>query len=149
MGMYTELRYAAELITDVPGEVIETLQYMTKDKEAINFPQIDHPLFESARWQFMLVCDSYYFDADTHSIIRYDEITKTWFLTIQCNLKNYNDEIAKFVSWITPYIQYNRDYPEAIVGYTRYEEQDIPTLINARGQFLDVTEMKVREPNDV
>ena len=73
MGMYTELHFNAELRKDVPQEVLNVLSYMLdSDKDRPALP--DHPLFRTQRWLFMLTCDSYYFDADTHSTLRFDEI---------------------------------------------------------------------------
>ncbi|KKL69796.1 hypothetical protein LCGC14_2111370, partial [marine sediment metagenome] len=106
MGMFTELHFNVELRKDTPKEVIEMLKYMTKDKPAKLNPDvtIDHPLFKTDRWRFMLVCDSYYFNADTHTTLRFDKISNTYYLCIRCNLKNYDSEIEKFIDWIRPYL---------------------------------------------
>ena len=79
----------------------------------------------------MLLCDSYYFKADTHSTLRYDEISETWFLCVRCNVKNYQNEIEKFVDWILPYCD---TLPGDFLGFSRYEETEKPTLIYAPGK---------------
>jgi len=76
----------------------------------------------------MLHCDSYYFDADTHSTLRYDDIIGSYFLCIRSNFKNYDDEIQSFIDWIRPYI--NKSEGD-FLGFWRYEEDEEPTLIYA------------------
>jgi hypothetical protein len=128
MGMYTELVFACELKKCTPKKIISVLEYMTgKNKEE---PLIlpEHDLFGETRWRFMLQSDSYYFDGDTHSTIRFDKISKSYYLTIRCNVKNYNDEIELFLKWIKPYVEVIEDYPE-FKGYYMYEEEEKPNLI--------------------
>ncbi|MCA1800256.1 MAG: hypothetical protein LC650_03090, partial [Actinobacteria bacterium] len=60
---------------------------------------------------------------ETSSSLNYDDIGG-WFLTIRCNLKDYDDEIEKFIDWITPYTD-----STGFVGYKRYEQDEEPTLI--------------------
>lgn len=127
MGMYTELHYNTELKGDTPDEVIAILKYMVGDSED-EPPLIGHDLFKTDRWGFMLRCDSYYFDADTHTTLRYDDISKGYYLCVRCNLKNYDDEIALFVDWIRPYIN---KYEGEFLGFSRYEESETPELLYA------------------
>lgn len=125
MGMYTELHFNAELKQDTPKEIINILQTMLGKKEKPEmFPK--HAFFQTARWSFMLQCDSYYFDAATYSILKYDKISKSYYLCIRCNFKNYDDEIEKFISWIKPYLAKDED---EFLGFYRYEETEQPTLI--------------------
>ena len=123
MGMYTELNINVELKDDTPKEVIEILKYML-DNNLTKPELLSHDLFYTDRWEHMLKGDSYYFDADTHSTLRYGEICESWYLNIQCNLKNYDNEIDKFINFITPYVD-----TDGFWGYKRYEEDDDPTLI--------------------
>jgi hypothetical protein len=125
MGMYTEFHFNAELRKDTPADVLEVLWYMLGDR-ASEPPLPSHPLFETDRWYGMLRCDSYYFDADTCSTLRRDRISETYFLCIRCNLKNYDDEIGKFVDWITPYLD---KHEGEFLGFRRYEETEEPTLL--------------------
>jgi hypothetical protein len=132
MGMYTEFHFNAELKQNVPLEVIAVLRFMlSNDKEyAGKLP--DSPLFQTDRWRWMLQMNSYYFPADTHSTLRYDNIGRNYHLCIRCNLKNYDNEINKFVDWITPYLDVASDQDE-FVGFQRYEERREPSLIFVRG----------------
>ncbi|KKM69332.1 hypothetical protein LCGC14_1451780 [marine sediment metagenome] len=126
MGMYTELHFNSELKLNTPDDIISILKNMVGDMDEIPAPLPNHPLFSTGRWRFMLRSDSYYFAADTHSTLRFDEIAGSWFLCIRTNLKNYGGEIEKFVSWIMPYLnKSNGDF----LGFERYEETETPTLI--------------------
>lgn len=126
MGMYTELHFNSELKRDTPEWVINTLEYMVDNKDAIPPSTDKHPLFSTTRWRHMLCSNSYYFDADTISTIRYDDITKAYYLCIRANLKNYDSEIEKFIAWIMPYLAKSEG---DFLGFYRYEETD-PTVVN-------------------
>jgi hypothetical protein len=125
MGMYTELVYNSELKTDIPKSVIDIINYMLGDRESK--PETpDHELFHTTRWDFMLTCDSYYFDADTNSTLRFDEISGTYYLNIRCNFKNYDGEIDLFIDWIRPYID---KFEGELLGFYRFETSEDPTII--------------------
>ncbi len=121
MGMYTELKLNVELKQDVPDEVIHILEYMLDDS-AHQPPLPDHPLFKTARWSRMLHCGSPYFNTPTYSELLHED--STYVLNIQCNFKNYDDEIDKFLDWLRPHIQ-----TEGIIGHHWYETDDEPTAI--------------------
>ncbi|MFS0657480.1 hypothetical protein AB1L07_02480 [Niallia alba] len=134
MGMYTELVCAFELKGDTPKQVLRTLCYMTGDEneEILDLYGIPtHPLFlDGNRWRFMLQCDSYYFDGETNSKLTTDLLIPekpSYYLTVRCNLKNYNDEIEKFIDWLKPHIA--TDHEHQFIGYKRYETDNEPTLI--------------------
>ena len=127
MGMYTELHFNSRLKPDVPTSVLRVLEYMLGENSAIGEPIPDHPLFNTSRWAVMLRCDSYYFDADTISTLRYDDISQH-SLCIRTNFKNYEGEIEKFLDWIRPYL--DKDEGD-FLGFYRYEETEEPTLIYA------------------
>lgn len=125
--MYTELHYNTELKRDVPDSVINILRYMLGETE--DKPETpNHDLFSCNRWRMMLKSDSYYFDADTHSTLRYDEISGSYYLCIRCNLNNYDNEIEKFCNWIRPYLEKQKG---DFLGFSRYEEDEAPELIYA------------------
>ena len=131
MGMYTEFYFNAELKHDTPDDVVAMLRFML-GTSADKPPLPDDPLFSTERWRYMLMCDSAYFDADTHSTLRADH--NTHFLCIRCNLKNYDHEIQHFVSWISPYLE--KDEGD-FLGFSRYEETEQPTLIFHGGTRRD------------
>ncbi len=125
MGMYTEFHFNVKLKENISHEIINFLHYMLDRNfhtQPLHLP--NHPLFKTDRWKIMLNMDSYYFAADTH--LRYDDIGRCYYLCIRCNLKNYNNEIEKFVDWIMPYLYH---FPEDFLGFIRYENTEQPTLI--------------------
>lgn len=125
MGMYTELHFNSELKKDLPEDVLKTLQYMIDhENEPTDLPE--HELFKCDRWTMLFTCDSYYFDADTHSTLRFDEISNAYYLCVRANLKNYDSEIEKFIDWIEPYL---KKFEGEFLGFYRYEKNKQPTLI--------------------
>jgi hypothetical protein len=123
MGMYTELHYNVELLYSTPNTVITVLNYMLgeEDRQPV-LP--DHPLFATERWKVMLTMDSAYFAADTHSTLRAGYAY--WILCVRCNLKNYHEEIEKFIDWLDQYVDAaSGDF----LGFYRCEETEIPALI--------------------
>ncbi len=129
--MYTELHYNAELKREVPQQILDVLKFMLGDtKRKISVP--DHELFEDgSRWMFMLICDSFYFDADTNSTLTFNKISDSYYLCIRCNFKNSHNEIKNFIDWISPYIN---KIEGGFLGFFRYEEDETPTLIYASGE---------------
>ncbi len=122
MGMYTELNIAVELVND--SEVLDILKYMLTTSEDATKPNHIpyHPLFNTARWRYMLQSDSFYFSGQASSQLF--KHLDYYYLNVRCNLKNYEDEIEEFLNWLAPYI---KDY--GFIGYMRYEEDEYPTLI--------------------
>lgn len=123
MGMYTELVLGIEIEDN--DKIIQTLRYMLGETEYQ--PVDDHELFKTGRWDYMLKCDSYYFDGQTDSKLYMDDLYEDnpkFYLNVRCNLKNYNSEINKFLDWLNPYIK-----TFGFLGYLRYEEDEDPTLI--------------------
>ena len=123
MGMYTELNIGVAFKEDTEQSIIDILKYMLSDS-AVEPALPDHELFKTHRWTFMLCCDSYYFDGQTDSSLTFDDISNQYYLNVRCNLKNYGDEIRKFMDFIQPYLD-----TRGFLGYTRYEEDGDPTLI--------------------
>ncbi len=125
MGMYTAFHFASELKKEIPEEVIEVLKFMnTGENKPETLP--NHDFFKTERWFCLFRMDSYYFDAETHSSFRFNEISGSYYLTVTSNLKNYDSEIELFVEWITPYLQ---KFDGEFLGYSRYEETEEPNII--------------------
>lgn len=135
MGMYTELNIGVDLAPSTPDSVIKVLNYMLGNEE-VDVETPDHPLFQTERWRYMLGSDSYYFDGRTDSSMVRDAVTGVYALNVRCNLKNYDGEISKFLDFIFPYV-----ITYGFIGYTRYEEFELPYLIwrgKDRMRLLDV-----------
>lgn len=142
--MYTEFAVHIELLKDTPEYVIDILKYMVDSEgevsrieanQIIGAEFTDEELFKCSRWEWLFIMDSYYFASETKYVLKFDKITSTWFLSGISNLKNYDDEIKKFLSWIEPYVR--RRY--GTYGHYRYEENLYPTLI-VDDLFIGVTD---------
>lgn len=125
MGMYTELVLGVKIKAD--PNVIGILNYMLSNTDKNEDCDYSHPFFKTLRWDWMLCSDSYCFDGQTDSELIIDRLVEDspmYFLNVRCNLKNYRDEIQLFLDWLAPYIE-----TRGFIGYTRYEEDEDPTLI--------------------
>ena len=121
MGMYTELIFGAELKSDTPIDVINTLKYLVGD---IDKP--DNLLYTEDRNPLM--GGSYYFGVNTAVTKMYfDKISNAWVLSSRANIKNYGSEIEKFLEWIKPFIDSGSGYKE-MYAIVIYEEDETPTL---------------------
>lgn len=123
MGMYTELILKCIIKSDTPREVNQILDFLfnrdcKQDVENLAIPT--HPFFNCGRWRFIGSCSSYYHIPWASS--RYSED----YLFTRSDLKNYDDEIAKFIDWLTPYID---AAPGQCIGWSWYEEESQPTLL--------------------
>lgn len=125
MGMYTHLVLNANLKEDTPKDVIGTLLYLSDKTEVCPIDE-NHPLYGVGRIRMVMCGDSCSFDGDTYYEFRFDEIQKEWSLTINSNIKNYDEEYQKFLDYIQPYIT---DDWRKFLGFIHYEEEENPTLI--------------------
>lgn len=133
MGMYTELVLGFELKKHIPEKIINTLHYMIGTKNTI-YNLDDDFLDGKNRQRFMLHSSSQYFAySKPLSNMYYDEVSRTYRVSIRCNLKNYENEIHSFLHWIAPYIY---DYSNFFLGYSMHEGTDNPTLIYLK-DYLD------------
>ena len=124
MGMYTEINICFDLIKNVSKDVVDILYYLINGV-SVSFTELpEHDFFKCDRWNMIACCDSYYFDGSTNSKMIFDGISDTWKINIRANLKNYDNEIEKFLNWLKPYIE-----TKGFIGYKRYEECEEPVLI--------------------
>ena len=104
--MYTDyvLRFSIE--TKDADVIVAVLDHMMGSKKV--FTQTpDHPLFKTFRWDMMASSGRSFKTKDEH-------FGNVDFMLIG-EFKNYDDEIAKFIDWITPYLC------EDLTGYSHYE----------------------------
>lgn len=127
MGMYTELMLRCQL-ERVPEEVFNMLNWMSSSDDLQDDPQLpEHELFKCSRWRSIGWSNSFYFTPLSCFKFQKSPIDEdVYFLIIICDLKNYDNEIDKFIHWLTPYFQDGRHEP---IGWKRYEEDDEPTII--------------------
>jgi hypothetical protein len=133
MGMYTELIFGAQLNKDTPVEVIESLKYMIGEiKEKPNNFALPEGSFE---WLFQ--GGSYYF-AINESVNKMwlDNIDKCYHISTRSNIKNYGNEIEKFLEWIKPYIVGGSGNRE-MYAITMYEDSDLPNIYYLNDEQID------------
>lgn len=124
MGMYTQLVMACSVKNN--PEAVHVLKFLI-DPHDDKFEVPDHPFFRTDRWRWLFVMSSHYFTPSTSQKFEYNEVAEAWSLITCSNLKNYDNEIEKFIDWISPYLSDS----EEMVGYYRYEEDREPTIIYA------------------
>lgn len=122
MGMYTKLSVDIRFRENLPEEVVSALNFMSGNKDYVSQALPEHDLFKTPRWDFMLLCSSYYHTPFSLTKFHKDEISQSYYLTSSSDFKNYNGEINLFFDFIAPYVQ------EGFVGYSQYEEAEHPTL---------------------
>lgn len=135
--MYTELVLGMEIKNH--DEAIQILKYMLGGEAELPTER-KHEFFNTKRWKYMLVCDSYYFDGQTDSKLFFDELDRhnpTYYLNVRCNLKNYDCEIEKFLDWLCPHIK-----SIGFLGYKRYEGTENPTLIYKTEKGIEYKDVK-------
>lgn len=127
MGMYSTLHFYASLKIDTPDEIIETLDYMlghTHDQP--------NPPFDAGNWFFMLQGESAYLPGshltESQGGTPYGG-GRGYDLAVNSSLKNYDNEIVKFLDWIMPYVDYGQGKDNDFLGYWMYESDEEPTLI--------------------
>lgn len=126
MGMYTEFVFGCELSKSTPENVIDILRYLKGDiEETPKLPS--HEFFSCSRWKAIGRCTSAYFGSPSYVIIEQDGWSLEYRLAIRCNLKNYDNEIQKFVDWIKPYVNQGAGTGE-LLGYSIYEESSEPQM---------------------
>lgn len=121
MGMYTEIYVNVDLKPETPPEIIETIRAMCEHKK-------ESPLLigKPTRWCYLFNNGSYYTPYTSCSHLTYDMGTSRYSLIAKGDLKNYEEEIEKFFTWLIPHIDgESGDF----IGYKRYEENKEPTLI--------------------
>ena len=117
--MYTELVLKAMIKEDSPKIVKDILEFLFNGAEEPK-KKPDHEFFTKERWDIIGRCNSYYHVP--FSLSKYSE----GYVFSRSDFKNYNSEIESFIDWIKPYI----DEPDGYcIGWTWYEEYDVPTLI--------------------
>lgn len=131
MGMYTRFTFWAE-IPEATFNYHEFLNGITELRYGAPFdsqlPMPKHDLFtKNNRHKHAFRSRSYYFITNLGLEWRFDTAAKTYFLTLDCSFKNYDNEIKDFLNWIKPYVVLSTR--RTFMGFWQYEEDETPTLI--------------------
>ncbi len=117
MGMYTELVLAVSL-EELPEYHERVLKWFGEPLNPLELKS-EHPFFKCERWDTLGRYGLYH----RHYNFQKDKYSDFHCLDIRCELKNYDDEIEKFLDWISPYLI------DGFCGYMRHETREEPTLI--------------------
>jgi len=134
MGMYTEFVFGAGIKRELTWTELTALKWIggdptvTWERAAHAGDLLNHPFFRTERWRMIGHCSSYYFGySDSHTKIHFDDISHEWLLSFRCSLKNYDNEIEKFIDWIRPLVE-DGSGDMNFLGYSMYEECFEPVL---------------------
>lgn len=108
MGMYTDyaLKFSIQKENKDFDLIMSVMDHMMGSKKVlVRTP--DHPLFKTLRWDMMANSGRSFKKEDKH----FGDVD---FMLIG-DFKNYEDEIAKFIDWITPHLC------DDLTGYSHYE----------------------------
>ncbi len=120
--MYTEIYVNVDLKKETPDEIIEVLKAMCDMEESNKKVLEPYP----DRWICLFSNMSYYTPSTRCRSLTYDDIKERWSLLGKGDIKNYGLDIEEFFEWIIPYVD---GCPGDFIGYHRYEEQRVPTLV--------------------
>ena len=120
MGMYTELILGCSLTKDLPKECVNALNNCINSSDII----IDD---FSKKYELMDICysESAYFGSPPSC--KFIEDSDYYQLSIRSNLKNYFQEIERFLDYLRPYVEYGSGINEFYAIVT-YEENSYPTI---------------------
>ena len=146
--MYTKFNVIIPLKNDIPKNIKELLYEMieygtTSSKDE----SIEHEFFNGKTRPFFARCNSYYFTGTSNSSIQYanEEEKKDMVLHIDCDFKNYNNDIDLFLDFVKQFIEYTNYFP-MFLGYSQYEEDANPTLYFYDGkEILKFTNQNIQE----
>ena len=146
MGEYTELNISVKL-KNLEADTIKTIKYMIGESEAPG-ENLEHPLFQTDRWEYMLRTNSTYFSETAYSELLESKIdTKVYVLNIKTDFKNYKNEAEYFLNWIKPYI-----FNDCIIGYMNMTaaESILPIVIYRKDGkiFYEQLEKETEHPNE-
>lgn len=152
MGMYTKFNIILPIKVDTPQNIKDILIDMIEnggdkaENGELELPK--HDFFVDGTRYYFAQCSSYYFTGTSNSKIQYcDTYNKNndikMVLHIDCDFKNYENEINLFLDWVQQYVDEDNYY---FLGYSQYEEDCDPTLyfIN-KGKILKFTNNNIRE----
>lgn len=131
MGYYTKFHLEGELNELGNREAAHIIQkLLDSPSDSDGWP--DHQFFSLDR-RHMLRSSSYYHLPFSTSFLREAGEGGLYFL-FNCDLKNYEDEIELFLSWLAPYV-------DEAVGFSRGEGFDLSPIYIRFGKLLPSGDM--------
>lgn len=129
MGDYTEYNIRFQISIAKNKEIVEFLEkWLDKgifDKDTLSLPQFKHPFFECSRGERLPFSTSAYFPKSGKSGF---ELTYGGFIdfNIVGSIKNYSNEIQKFVEWVSPFTE---GFEDEFMGYSLEDNTNTPNII--------------------
>ena len=133
MGMYTEFILGCAFSKNTPKALTDALDYVINDTDAPEDPEVTK-LLEEYDMDYLFNSCSYYFGAPCSGKFYFDELGDQYRISTRSNLKNYEDQIERFIEYITPYVDYGSGDGHDIFAYVHYEEDPFPTLYGKDGK---------------
>ena len=133
--MYTEFIFEAELSKDTPKGLIDAFTTVSRKDTGIevtsNKLEISN-FIEKFDLNMLVNCCSAYFPAQQSFFnIYYDKYLDTYGIFIRSDLKNYEQQINKFLEFIKPYIIRGCG-SNNIYAYVLYELDEQPTIYSLK-----------------
>lgn len=129
MGMYTELYISAGIKPKGRNKDAFLRMFTLENLEhSLSHYSDLHECFTLSRILHGMIPNgcSFYFLPMSTCKCEWNSISENYSLTFRCDLKNYENEIELFMSWLMPMI----DEPLGQhIGHFRYEEDDAPTIL--------------------
>lgn len=160
MGMYTEFILGCSLSKNTPKVCIDALDYSINGKE--KKPKYDNPkdwiekdyndnyierttpeneiisFINEYDFNRLFHCSSYYFGAANPTCkFIYDKCSESYMISTRADLKNYSDQIEKFLEYLKPYVESGSGYPHEIYAYVQYEEDPFPVIYAMDGIYKE------------
>lgn len=167
MGMYTEFIFGCALREDTPRICIEALDYVINGEE--KKPRYENPITCEEKlyndtfidrilsveeienfadfYDLSRLCYSFsgYFGAgENDPCFYYDSVIKAYRISIRSDIKNYENQIDRFLEYIEPYIKSGSGSND-IYAYVLYEENEYPYIYSLKG---GKTKFKGKEYDD-
>jgi hypothetical protein len=124
--MYTEIFVNVDIKGCIPAHVCDVLRYMCADETERT--SLGRSVMNGlpSRWHGLFYSGSYHTPDTYCSRFVCDDITGRYSLIGKGDIKNYESEIESFFRWLVPWIYAD---PGDFIGYIRYEEDVLPTLV--------------------
>lgn len=124
MGTYTELLLKCNLKSNIPKKSLDILNYLFNQsmviKELVPTDLPDHEFFKCSNWTSIGRSCSHYHVPQTFCYFDGS------LLFTRFDLKNYDNEIQKFLNWLDQYMDYTE---KTMVGWIFCEECPEPLIV--------------------
>ena len=130
--MYTELILSCRFKSNIPKDLTYTIALLVEQKDVLDsLPHNCKMLYNIDDFHNPLQGDCYYFVPGSYAKFWYDTITNSYCLMSRSAIKNYGNEIEKFLELIKPYIEKGSGTLDTY-AYVHYEEDEVAKVYSLR-----------------